>query len=216
MQVYTGDTRKLSYIDIINEMGWGRLWSARCPTVYQCDLTPTWVFDNNVFSETFSKRGSGYWDCHAWQKRMWLMHERDLTPQWCALPDIVSSDISDHYTDHWLNWLACSDLNEIQTTFAIVLQDGMTPQQVARWLDEWNEYDEVITIDTLFLGGGDGFKQLAPAWAKFAHSRGMDLHYARAGTPDKMRHAIDSGADSLDSAFPLWTNERFAEYVNAA
>jgi hypothetical protein len=44
----------------------------------------------------------------------------------------------------------------------------------------------------------------------------MQLHYARAGTPAKVKHARDSGADSIDSAFPLWEQSRFEEFVKAA
>jgi len=35
---------------------------------------------------------------------------------------------------------------------------------------------------------------------------------ARAGTLARVEHALAVKADSLDSSFPLWTRQRFAEF----
>jgi|TARA_R110000787_G_C13375740_1_gene441317 hypothetical protein len=219
MQVYTGDTRKLDFIKIIQDQGWGRLWSSRVPTQYQQDLTPNWVMDNNVYSETTNKKKHpNGWSGIRWDERLHQIIERDLEPDFIVLPDTMGNGPDTIISaDYYIEQYAVHGFyNEIQTKYAFALQEGMTPDTVARWLDVWDEYDHVLWIGVLFLGGGDDFKKLAPAWARLAHSRGMQLHYARAGTPAKVKHARDSGADSIDSAFPLWEQSRFEEFVKAA
>jgi hypothetical protein len=128
--------------------------------------------------------------------RMNRMIKTGVTPMLAIPPDIVgggqkSLDMSlawaEKMPDHWPLYLA--------------VQNGMTPKQI----------EGVIRYGFagIFLGGDDEFKKEAPAWCEFAHSFGLKFHYARAGTPDKIKAAQLSGADSLDSAFPLWTIQRF-------
>mgnify|MGYP003674119133 CR=1 FL=1 len=209
MQVYLGNTRKRSFVERIQEMGFGRLWADRFPTQYQCDLTPKWVLDNNVYAETF--KGGGSWDWDAWDTKIAKIYERDLIPDFIVLPDVIGdADASFMQSEYYFERMIRGCHHEAESLdHAFVLQDGMTPNTIGAWLDDWEDY-----IFTLFLGGSDAFKSTAPAWAAFAHSRGLTLHYGRAGTPTKVRHAIDSGADSLDSAFPLWTHDRFDEFCS--
>lgn len=211
MHVYLGATRKRSFIERIQQMGWGRLWADRFPTAYQCELTPSWVLDNNVYAETFNGgKMDGRWDWDAWDRKIELIEERDLYPDFAVLPDVIgNAEQSFLQTEYYFQRLICGCHHEAEAlAHAFVVQDGMMPHTIGAWLDEWQDW-----IQVLFLGGSDDFKATAPAWAAFAHSRGMSLHYGRAGTPAKVRHAIDSGADSLDSAFPLWKQERFDEFV---
>ena len=65
----------------------------------------------------------------------------------------------------------------------------------------------------LFLGGTDKFKATAYYWRELSHKYGKRFHYGRAGTRRKILHAVESGADSADSAFPLWTTERLLQTV---
>ena len=73
-------------------------------------------------------------------------------------------------------------------------------------------YQDVLSVignyDGLFLGGTDAFKLTARDWCGLAHRNNKKFHYARAGTINKLQHAIRIGADSLDSSFPLWTKVR--------
>ncbi len=59
----------------------------------------------------------------------------------------------------------------------------------------------------------DRFKATAYRWRVLAHSCGIKFHYGRAGTPAKLLAAYNCGADSCDSAFPLWTSERMKLFV---
>jgi len=68
-------------------------------------------------------------------------------------------------------------------------------------------------IRGIFLGGTSRFKATAGEWCRWAHEHHLLFHYGRAGTEEKVRHALDVGADSLDSAFPMWTLERFQLFV---
>jgi hypothetical protein len=56
-------------------------------------------------------------------------------------------------------------------------------------------------------------KLQAADWCGFAHRMNLRLHYARAGTERKVRHAKEIGADSIDPTFPLWTKQRFYRFV---
>jgi len=65
----------------------------------------------------------------------------------------------------------------------------------------------------VFLGGTDRFKSGAAKWCQFAHRHNKKFHYGRCGVPRKIRHAVDIGADSCDSAFFLWDTSRINEVV---
>jgi hypothetical protein len=89
----------------------------------------------------------------------------------------------------------------------LAVQDGMETHQVE---------DSLHLFSGIFLGGTDRFKRTAYRWCNLAHAHQKRFHYGRAGTIAKLLHAKKIGADSLDSAFPLWTNQRletFAQHV---
>lgn len=90
------------------------------------------------------------------------------------------------------------------------VQNGMTPEQLEQagepggmLYDVERDRSFLEDVAGIFLGGDDAYKaETAEAWTKWAHSRGMKMHYARAGTARKLRHAYQVGADSVDSALP--------------
>jgi diguanylate cyclase (GGDEF)-like protein len=91
--------------------------------------------------------------------------------------------------------------------YYVPVQDGMVAADVALLAKN-------PKVAGIFLGGSTEFKVAeGQAWSDLAHDAGLKFHYARAGTPKLLRHAISVGADSMDSAFPLWTKERLAEFV---
>jgi len=68
----------------------------------------------------------------------------------------------------------------------------------------------------IFLGGSSQWKiDNASTWAEAAKRHRMNFHYARAGTIAKLRQAHAVGADSVDSAFPMWTSERWSAFERA-
>lgn len=123
--------------------------------------------------------------------------------------------------DFWPRWYARHDPAE-EETFAeevswwLPVQDGVAPEQLDVTCPDCQGLWAVLRLPIwdhfrgIFLGGSARWKaETAPRWRAWCAERGLELHYARAGTPEKARYAAQVGADSLDSAFPLWTTERF-------
>jgi hypothetical protein len=105
-----------------------------------------------------------------------------------------------------------------ETWFYLAVQQGIEPGDLERpcpvcgWFDglpAWMHFRGIL------LGGSSRWKVAQAArWKRWCEPRGLALHYARAGTPSKARFAREVGADSLDSAFPLWTMERFERFAD--
>ena len=151
-----------------------------------------WGFDNGAFG--FWTRGNRFEE-DVFQRRFERGYATGNRPYLAVAPDIVGGgDMSLAFSLKWRDRLP----NDWPWYLAV--QDGMTGTKVVRALKRFAG---------LFLGGTDRFKMTAPDWVELAHGEGKPFHYARAGTAAKIRHALNCGADSLDSAFPLWTLERF-------
>ena len=52
-------------------------------------------------------------------------------------------------------------------------------------------------------------------WVKVAHELGVKCHIGRVGTARRVRWAARIGADSIDSALPLWSKENLAVFIDA-
>lgn len=100
--------------------------------------------------------------------------------------------------------------------FYLAVQDGMSPADLELECDECGER-VVDHFAGIFLGGSSEWKvETASAWAEAARDWWhVGFHYARAGTIEKLRQAYDLGADSVDSAFPMWTSERWSAFEAA-
>lgn len=187
-----GDTRKSEWVAKLQELGWGRMVSEKHPAPYPDE---PWGFDNGAFS--------------AWLKQEPFPHDRFLyrldialdkpTPYLAVVPDLVARGIES--LEFSLGWL---DSLPDTWPWYLAVQDGMKIQDVEPVLDRFAG---------IFLGGTTRFKSTAPEWYEVARRNGKRFHYARASTPRRIEHAKRIGADSLDSAFPLWTEERFNEFI---
>jgi hypothetical protein len=112
-------------------------------------------------------------------------------------PDIVGGGLESlEYSITWLRRLP-SDY-----PWFLAVQDGQMPDDVEPVINKFSG---------IFLGGTNRYKTTAPVWASFAHAHGVPFHFGRAGTPQKLATAQEC-ADSCDSSFPLWTNERFGYF----
>jgi hypothetical protein len=119
-------------------------------------------------------------------------------PYLAVVPDVVAGGMESlEFSLRWMERLP-------KWPWYLAVQDGMKPVDVARHLNGFAG---------IFLGGTDAFKGTAPAWRGLATENGIRFHYGRAGTPAKIEHAKEVGADSLDSAFPLWEIARFNRAV---
>jgi len=94
----------------------------------------------------------------------------------------------------------------------LVVQEEMTPELIAAWLDEQPD-----PYHGIFVGGAaiEWKIETGPTWVRLAHARGMRCHLGRCGPPDRVRWAREVGFDSIDSSFPLWERSRMAAFVEA-
>ena len=193
MKILIGDTRSRAFISECQRLGWGRMFSESVPTPW--DDEP-WGFDNGAF--------------HAWLNgvpfpadrflsRLDRIHGKMSAPYLAVTPDMVAGGAQS--LEFSLGWI---ERLPTDWPWYLAVQDGMEPHDVEPALANFRG---------IFLGGTTRFKSSAVAWRRLAHSHGLKFHYARAGVPTRIEHAAIVEADSLDSSFPLWTNERFREFV---
>jgi hypothetical protein len=123
-----------------------------------------------------------------------------MDPILAVTPDIVAAGMrSLAFSTQW----RMSHKLPSEWPWYLAVQDGMTVNDVKPHLHLYAG---------LFLGGTDRFKETAFRWCELAHRYGKKFHYGRAGTPRKLMSAFKVGADSCDSAFPLWTTERMLAF----
>jgi hypothetical protein len=169
-------------------LGWGRMWIARTRNIYTYPGEP-WGFDNGAFrdwraGQPFNEKVFG----QCLEKAM----KADSEPYLAVLPDIPAQGYAS--LEYSLSWLA--KLPDFP--WYVAVQDGMRVGDLP-----------TDRLTGIFLGGTNSYKSTAGAWCDWAHAHGLKFHYGRAGTQNKVAHARSVGADSLDSAFPMWTMERW-------
>lgn len=192
-QVFVGDTRKLTMVARLQELGWGRMYADRVPMSRDEVL---WAFDNGAFPAWTSGKP---FPTKRFQMRIDKALQRATTPYLAVAPDIVGGGLKS--LEFSLSWL---DKLPKEWPWYLAVQDGMTPQDVEPHLH---------LFAGVFLGETNRFKFQAAMWARFAHQHGKPFHYGRAGVIGRIRNAFMAKADSFDSAFPLWTEERFDQFV---
>ena len=187
MIVLVGDTRSHKNVALLKGLGWGRMRVLNMTKVF--DGAP-WALDNGAFG---AWRGGRPFDAVGFRKRVAKTLAMPA-PFMCVLPDIVAGGLESLALS--LRWLA-----ELPASLPwyLVVQDGMTVEDVE---------PHVGRVAGLFLGGTDAFKATANVWAELAHRHGRAFHFGRAASIPKIQAALASGCDSLDTCFPLWTNER--------
>jgi len=187
--LFAGSTRTHRLVDRILALGWGRLFVDK-PTPRPGE---PWALDNGAFPAW--KAGKS-WSAAAFLKA--VEQSADLPPPtFAVLPDIVGGGAAS--IAHSMRWRAV--LPDLPWYLAV--QDGMSRDDVRAVLPE---------VAGLFLGGTDEFKATAPAWCELAHAHGKRFHYARVSTEDRLRAALECGADSADSSQMLWSQEHWARF----
>jgi len=211
--VLVGGTKSKKIIKRLNALGWGRIWNEG--RTYHSPKEP-WALDNGAYA--------AYLNGTEFDQVQFLHRLRDAAqraphrPEFVVLPDIVAGGLASlELSEKWLGILHTDTMQE---------RHGFTPidyHTIRGWpkylavqdgLLETHITDRIIReIAGIFVGGSNGFKSTAQLWTSFAHKNDLKCHYGRAGTLKKLDHAIESGVDSLDSAFPLWTAERLDRFV---
>ena len=174
-------------------LGWGRMWIARGRNIYTTPTEP-WGFDNGAFRD--------------WAKQIPFDKEKYLIsldralqqktlPYLAVVPDSpVCAKSTLKMFDYWMPRLP------LHFPWYIAVQDGMTPKDV-----------EDLPISGVFLGGSNSYKSSALDWRNWTKDNSLPFHYGRCGTPNKIAHALEVQADSIDSAFPMWTKARWKFFV---
>ena len=166
---------------------WGRMFVMREPTPFEWE---DWAFDNGAY--IYWKRDVDFQE-DDYKKRL-EKAVKVKQPYLSVVPDKPTKGLESlKYSLEWRKKLP-GDMN-----WYLAVQDGMTIRDVKPHLDKFKG---------IFLGGSSKFKGTAYYWCKLAHQNDMKFHYGRAGTKRTIQHAKRIGADSADSAFPLWTKER--------
>ncbi len=187
--LFIGSTRSKRLVSRSIANGWGRLFCGK-PTPKAGE---PWALDNGAFAAWQAKTA---WSASAFLKS--VEQAAGLHPPTMAvLPDVVAGGLAS--LDWSLRWLAVLP----QMPWYIAVQDGMTHDVVARALDG---------VAGIFLGGSDAFKATAPAWRELAHRHGKKFHYARVSTENRLRAALDCGADSADSSQMLWSTKDYGNH----
>lgn len=195
--VLIGDTRSLSNIRRLSEIGWGRMFASVRPTPFPGER---WGFDNGAFK---CWQDGLPFDELSFQKRL------DAAviigrPYLAVTPDIVAAGTQSlSFSMEWIERLNGGVAQSTHWPWYLAVQDGMTIHDVGPFLKHFHG---------IFLGGSDTFKSQAWRWRVFAKDNGLPFHFARAGTLPKLESALKMNADSLDSAYPLWEKERFERF----
>ena len=193
MKIITGELSSKKMTKRIKDQGWGRMFIMMKPAPYEGE---PWGFDNGAY-RYFSK--GEVLDETTFLKRFEVAHAVGK-PYMAILPDIVEGGVASlKYSLEWLEKLP-------DWPWYLAVQDGITGYHVEPIID---------LVDGIFLGGSTKYKSTAGVWSNFAHHHNKKFHYGRCGTIRKLQHAMDVGADSIDSAFPLWSVERFERFVHA-
>lgn len=192
MLILTGDTRDRHLVALLRAHGWGRMWIDKRPTPWPGEQ---WGFDNGAFRDWQQGRD---FDGEAFLRRLEQAYAVGR-PYLAVVPDLVSQGRrSLEFSLRWLEKLPRD------WPWYLAVQDGMTLEDVKA---------ELPKFAGIFLGGTDRFKHTAFWWCQLAHQFDKRFHYGRAGTPRKIALAREVGADSVDSAFPLWSRRRLKEFL---
>ena len=165
-----------------------------------------WGFDNGAFGDYLQGKT---FDSDRYKRsleRAVRIAEEYHRPYLAILPDIVGGGSKS--LELSLEWLE-RELRYIPFNWYLAVQDGMAVEDIKTALKTYPQ------IAGLFLGGTDEFKKTAPLWSSLSHSLGRKFHYARAGSVKKIREAVRSGADSLDSSLPLWNGQKLKRFLKA-
>jgi hypothetical protein len=140
-------------------------------------------------------------------------------PYIAVVPDIVAGgQKSLTFSRNWL-----TTLSSLAPDFPwyLPVQDDMDLKRVHAYLRSASSWGNIAgakgKIRGIFLGGTNEFKEAQGAdYRTMARDLNLLFHYGRCGTLKKVDHALELEADSIDSAYPMWTEERwltFQEYI---
>ena len=194
MRVYIGQTRSRSLIKRLNDFGFGEMTVRE---EFPPKRTP-YAFDNGAYKDWTAGRS---FDGEAFMEKIAQVREAEHRPDFVVVPDIVAGGfLSLSFSEQWI-----ASLVGIAPLY-LAVQDGMTEAEVVRACE--------LPYAGIFVGGSLKWKlATGERWVAFAHERRMPCHIGRVGTFHRTRWAKRIGADSIDSALPLWSEENLQRFL---
>jgi hypothetical protein len=205
VRVYTGQTRSKRAIALCDRLGLGEC-------VNRGELPPRrtasgWFLDCGAFIDW---RAGRTFDVVRWERDLRYVAYRIeagklQAPDFVVVPDLVGEGAASLARSlELVEWVP----PELPVRY-LVVQEGMTPAQVAEVLPRFNG---------VFIGGASMEWKLgtAPAWIALAHAHSRRCHIGRIGTLARLELARRLGADSVDSCQPLWALDRLEAFGLAA
>jgi hypothetical protein len=200
IKFFTGDTRSHEIVRALSRHRIGRTVIDNAIKPY---LDEDWIFDNGAFRDF--KQGKTF-DSERYKRAidmaLRISDRHNSGPYFAVIPDIVAGGRKS--LDLSLSWIG--KMPEFWSKY-LVVQNGMIPEDI-------EHVPPLFHINGIFLGGDDKFKYTAKAWKQWEKQHGLDFHYGRCGTEWKLGHAKYVGADSCDSALPLWRSERLQDLIS--
>jgi hypothetical protein len=215
VRTYVGQTRAPEHVKRCRDAGLGEL-------TCRGELPPRrypWCYDNGAFKDW---RADRMFNITQWWRDMrrieyWINDPQPAGggwpnrvikdwPDFVVLPDIPNGgDASLKMSLSWLS-VAQHHLGDNSKCY-LAVQNGMSIRKVESALR---------VVDGIFVGGTLEWKlATGEAWVQLAHSRSMPCHIGRVGTIDRVKWALDIGADSIDSSLPLWRRDRLEDFIAA-
>jgi len=203
MKVYVGLVSKGSAkAKEIKREGWGvvlvpELRRKFCPYTF-----PLYFVDNGAF--TCWRRGEKF-NADLFLKTLEEVSNYLNPPQFVVVPDLVAKGLRS--LEFSLGWLERLKREFPEFNYALAVQDGMSLEDVEPYIREFAY---------LFVGGTLKWKTATGReWIKLAHKHGRKCHIGRVGTARRVRWARRIGADSIDSALPLFSFAKWKRFKRA-
>ena len=195
MKVYIAKTSGREWIRKLEDLGFGEM-------TVRGEMPPKrlpWAFDNGAWRDWSAGRP---FDVAAFERDLETIWRFNGRPNFIVVPDIVGGGVASLEMSRV--WASHKMLRLQKCPLYLAVQDGMGLEDV----------EEVIGLfDGIFVGGTMEWKvATADSWVRFAHAGGRPCHIGRAGTERHAAWARRIGADSIDSALPLWAEANLARF----
>jgi hypothetical protein len=155
-----------------------------------------WAYDNGAFVDW--RRGQRF-NADAFEADMDRLPSLS-NPDFIVVPDIVAGGpLSLGFS------LAWRDMLDGLAPLYLAVQDGMTTEDVAPFVDDFAGLFVVGTLPWKLRTG--------TSWVSLAHAHERPCHIGRVGTMERVQWARRIGADSIDSCLPLWSEDNLARFV---
>ena len=197
MILLVGDACSKEQLRIMEKYGWGRMLTKSTgqisPEPYKNEPIG---FDNRAYPHFLSSESFNEYEFLNRIKKAEILQAHIIV---AVTPDIVKGGSKSlELSNFWIKRLP----KENSFPWYLAVQDGMNVDAVENSLTTYH-------YQGVFLGGSNSFKNLqGKVYANLAKKYGLKFHYGRCGTKRKLRHANNIGADSCDSAFPIYWKPR--------